>query len=136
MTTKWPTADLQRRILATTDQIAQMRHELVAWAEHAGLDVTIVDDLALASYEAMANTVEHAYGHHAGPVDVYATIANGEHRVTVTVTDYGRWKSPPTMPGTLRGRGLPLIHTLTHAVSLVPSGCGTSIRMYWILLDS
>jgi serine/threonine-protein kinase RsbW len=125
--------DLHVRVPATAGRLTGLRHALTEWAEHAGLTEADREALTLASYEAMANSVEHAYaGQLRGVLELRAVRDVDEGRVVVTVTDYGRWKPPPTDPGT-RGRGLPLIRGLTPESAIRPSANGTTVSMSWPL---
>lgn len=83
----------------------------------------------MASYEAMANTAEHAYrGRPDSVLDVLATIRDGE--ITVVVTDYGTWKVPEDTHG-LRGRGLVLIRSLADTSEYTQRPDGTTVTMHW-----
>ena len=108
-----------------------MRRLLADWAAGEGLDEDTVDAIVLSGYEAMANTVEHAYREAgAGLVDVFADHA--DHVVTVTIADRGRWRTPPADPGG-RGRGLVLIHGLGTEARVASSAAGTTVTMTWDL---
>lgn len=125
--------DLHVRIPAVAGRLTGLRHALAEWAERAGLPVADREALTLASYEAMANTVEHAYaGQLEGVLDIRAVRDPTQGRVVVTVTDYGQWKPPPSDPG-IRGRGLPLIRGLTPTAAITPSARGTTVSMSWPL---
>ncbi|HWE89090.1 MAG TPA: ATP-binding protein [Pseudonocardiaceae bacterium] len=123
---------------ASADQVTTLRLEIQDWAREAGLPTEVVDAVALAAYEAMANVVEHAYGDGdgsgagsgTGTVDLHASIEDGT--LTVTVADQGRWRPPPADPG-LRGRGLALIEGLAGRATITPTGRGTTVRMRWPL---
>jgi anti-sigma regulatory factor (Ser/Thr protein kinase) len=65
-----------------------------------------------------------------GPVEVRA--AHRDHTVTVTVTDFGTWKRPDRND-TYRGRGLPLIETLSDASAMAHRDDGTTVTMSWNL---
>ena len=128
--------DLHVRVPAVAGRLTGLRHALAEWAERAGLAPADREALTLASYEAMANTVEHAYaGRLQGVLDLRAVRDPAEGRVVVTVTDYGQWKAPPADPGT-RGRGLPLIRGLTPNAAITPSARGTTVSMSWPLRRS
>ncbi len=125
--------DLHVRVPAVAGRLTGLRHALAEWAERAGLTPDDREALTLASYEAMANSVEHAYaGPTQGVLDLRAERDTAGGRVVVTVTDYGRWKPPPSDPGT-RGRGLPLIRGLTRTAAITPSTHGTTVCMSWPL---
>ncbi|MGH3762867.1 ATP-binding protein [Actinophytocola sp.] len=125
--------ELHVRVPAVAGRLTSLRHVLARWAEHAGLGPDDREALTLASYEAMANSVEHAYaGQLQGVLDVDAVRDDDEGRVVVTVTDYGQWQPPPADPGT-RGRGLPLIRGLSPDFRITSSTRGTTVRMCWPL---
>lgn len=125
--------DLHVRVPAVAGRLTGLRYALAEWAEHAGLPAEDREALVLASYEAMANTVEHAYvGQLQGVLDLRAVRDLARRCVTVTVTDFGRWKPPSAEPGT-RGRGLRLIHGLTTTAAITPSTTGTTVVMSWPL---
>ncbi len=125
--------DLHVRVPAVAGRLTGLRHALAEWAERAGLAPEDREALTLASYEAMANSVEHAYaGQLHGVLDLRAERDPAEGRVVVTVTDFGQWRPPPTDPGT-RGRGLPLIRGLTPDSAITPSARGTTVSMSWPL---
>lgn len=120
---------LHYRVPAAVDRLVSLRHSLDGWAQRAGLLDEDREALVLASYEAMANAVEHAYPGRDGILDLRA---NHEPHgwLTVTVTDYGAWKPPPTNPWP-RGRGLPLINNLAVRSKVVPTADGTTVSMSW-----
>jgi serine/threonine-protein kinase RsbW len=128
--------DLHVRVPAVASRLTGLRHALAEWAEEVGLAAADREALTLASYEAMANTVEHAYADQIeGVLDLKAVREPAQGRVVVTVTDYGRWKPVPADPGT-RGRGLPLIRGLTTTAAITPSPQGTTVSMSWPLPSS
>ena len=123
--------DLHFRVPAAAARLTGLRHALAEWAEQSGLSAEDREALTLASYEAMANSVEHAYeGQLQGVLDLRAVRDQKQGRVTVTVTDFGQWKPPPIDPGS-RGRGLPLIRGLTPDTEITPSDQGTMVSMSW-----
>lgn len=123
--------DLHFRVPAAAARLTGLRHALAEWAELSGLSDEDREALILASYEAMANSVEHAYaGQLQGVLDLRAVRDKEKGRVVVTVTDYGQWKPPPIDPGS-RGRGLPLIRGLTPNATITPTEQGTTVSMSW-----
>lgn len=126
--------DLHYRVPAAAARLTALRHALTEWAEQSGLTPDDREALILASYEAMANSVEHAYaGQVQGVLDLTAVRDQVRKRVTVTVSDYGTWKPPPINPGS-RGRGLPLIRGLTETAVITPSEHGTTVTMSWPMI--
>lgn len=118
---------------ATAERLPALRHALSSWAFRAGVAWEQVEELALATYEAMANVVEHAYPSEPGTFDLLATHLPEQECVEVTVVDRGRWKSPATEPGPLHGRGIPLMRDLAQHVTLWPSPTGTTAVLRWRL---
>jgi anti-sigma regulatory factor (Ser/Thr protein kinase) len=77
----------------------------------------------LASSEAAANSIRHAYGPSRAWVEVEAAISNDE--VHVVVRDRGRWRAPRGRGG----RGLSVIEACMGAVEIDRGGSGTEVRM-------
>lgn len=128
-----PDGELHIRVPAVPGRLAGLRHALAEWAERLRLPADDADALVLATYEAMANSVEHAYQNETqGLLDLRGQIDEAQGRVVVTVTDYGQWKSPQPSGG-LRGRGLSLIQGLTSTATVTPTTSGTTVSMFWPL---
>jgi serine/threonine-protein kinase RsbW len=128
-----PEGDLHFRVPAVPSRLAGLRHALAEWAARIGLPEEDTEALVLASYEAMANTVEHAYRDQTqGLLDLRAQVDDEQARVVVTVTDFGQWKTPQWSGG-LRGRGLSLIKGLTSTSMITPTTGGTTVTMFWPL---
>jgi serine/threonine-protein kinase RsbW len=122
-------ADLERRVPATAEQLGQLRHALADWATRHGLPAQTVEDMVLATYEAMANAVMHAYhGHVRGTLDLYAHADRVRGTVTVSVADYGCWRPPPPNHNSRR-RGLSLIHGLAEHAGIRRNRSGTTVTM-------
>lgn len=134
-TEDWQSAStLTTRRPATATAATELRQLLHAWITALG----VVEDTSwpaeLACYEALANVVEHAYDD-TGDMHMHATFERGENRpdeLVITVTDHGRWQPPAAEPDPLRGRGIPLIHSLSDA-TIAPGGSGTVVTMRWHL---
>lgn len=128
-----PGGDVHFRVPAVPGRLAALRHALAEWAGRTGLSTEDQEALVLATYEAMANSVEHAYPDRTkGVLDVRAHRDVETGRAVVTVTDHGRWK-PPEPSGGLRGRGLSLIRGLTATTTITPTPSGTTVTMSWPL---
>jgi serine/threonine-protein kinase RsbW len=115
----------------SVEKLSRVRRRLTSWARGAGLDQDTADAVTLSGYEALANTVEHAYreeGH--GPVELLATRV--DRTVTVTVTDHGHWR-PPNQDRETGGRGLTLIRNLGDHTDVTGTPTGTTVRMTWLL---
>lgn len=88
----------------------------------------------MASDEAAANIVEHAYtAERTGPLELDAICRLRRGIVTVTVTDHGQWRPPTADPRSTRGRDLPMIRALADTVWVTTSPTGTTVRMTWTL---
>jgi serine/threonine-protein kinase RsbW len=104
-----------------------------------GLNPARLDDLKIAVTEACSNAIEaHEAIFADGPVTVRCTI--DDHQVTVDVVDRGRGFDPnrvdplpaATDPRRLRhesGLGIPLMRTLTDAVTFTPDADGTRVSL-------
>ena len=117
-----------RRAVADEDRLLELRLGLAAWLGGLALERHQAEDVMLAAYEAMANTVEHAYRGGSGDVEVRGAVADG--RLTVTVTDWGRWKSFDASDPA-RGRGLILVRGLAEDSELLHRDDGTTVQMAW-----
>lgn len=119
------------KIASDIASLRPLRRRLAQWARTAGLSSAAVDDVVLASYEAVTNGIEHAYRGRAG--DVLLSAERTDDHVIVTVTDYGRWRGLRT-PGA-RGRGLLLMHELADEVHIAvdKDHPGTTVRLHWRL---
>lgn len=110
-------------------RLGEVRRAVENWAEHAGLPADLIEQLALACYEAMANVVEHAYaGVAPGLLSVQVSVSSG--LVAVLVEDQGKWRVPDSGTG-FRGRGLLLIKGLADEVTVTAAEHGTAVRMRW-----
>ena len=111
---------------ATPGSVRCLRGRFEQWLQTHGPPAALVDDLALAVYEALANVVEHAYHpHHPHPVvQLKAHLEDGQ--LLITVTDHGCWRTPREAGN--RGRGLAMMRYLTD-LHLVPTTEGTTVHM-------
>lgn len=118
-------------IPATADQLPRVRHALTAWARRIGISGNDVSAVVLATYEAMANVVTHAYPYHHGTFDMHAAYRRDQRYVNITVADRGRWRPSPTDPVPPHGMGMRLIHGLSADVTVDPGVQGTTVHMGW-----
>jgi anti-sigma regulatory factor (Ser/Thr protein kinase) len=129
--------ELHHRIPADAERLAELRHALARWAAGIGMSSERREELVLAAYEAMANSVEHAYVDASsdpavGEVELRAT-RNVDGAVVVTVTDSGTWKPPQESDG-IRGRGIPLMRALADDTTITSADTGTTVTMTWTSL--
>jgi anti-sigma regulatory factor (Ser/Thr protein kinase) len=111
-------------------QLGWARREVAGWAGQLGLPEEFTEDLVLATHEALANVVDHAYPNGNGEAWLDLQCVRGA--VEVVVRDQGEWRTPPTDTG-WRGRGLTIIHGLADEVRVQHDGRGTTVRMRWPL---
>ncbi|SFS97577.1 ATP-binding protein [Saccharopolyspora flava] len=125
-----PAVEALRRhgVPASAGNLPVLRDEVDGWARAAGLGDEIVESLALATYEAMANAVEHAYADGDGVFDLDAV--RDPSGIEITVTDHGSWR-PPQDSDPLRQRGLPLIERLADEAVVTSGQRGTRVQMRW-----
>ncbi|MET9000450.1 ATP-binding protein [Amycolatopsis sp. NPDC004169] len=119
---------------AVPGALRRLRHDLMAWVLGAGVEETRAGDIVLASYEALANVADHAYGDaEPGVVDVDAALHPG--RLEVVITDHGRWRAPvpDTQPVSLRGRGLLLLRASADRADITSGDSGTVVTLTWDL---
>ncbi|MEJ2868586.1 ATP-binding protein [Actinomycetospora sp. OC33-EN08] len=125
-----PAVFLERSAPAGRTDASALRRDFRAWLG-VWADPDTADDLALAVYEALANVVDHAYTATGGrgQMRLWAAVSPplaGGRELVVTVSDDGSWRRS-TGRG-WRGRGLPLMHTLTRATVLCGTD-GTTVQM-------
>ena len=117
---------------ATPRNARQLRARFQQWLQTLGAATALADDLALTVYEALANVVEHAYPpDHPNPMmRLHARVDH--HQVLITISDHGRWRTPPPQPG-YRGRGLTMMRALTTELHLHPSPDVTTVQLRALL---
>jgi anti-sigma regulatory factor (Ser/Thr protein kinase) len=116
---------LKLSLRAHTEVLPMLRRVLRGWLETAGASPREVAEIALASSEACANAVEHAYAPSAGTVEFEASVSEGG-TASVIVRDFGSWRPPR---GRNRGRGMLLMEGLMDTVDVQRNGEGTTIRL-------
>jgi serine/threonine-protein kinase RsbW len=112
------------------NRLREVRALVARWAGRLGLPAEAVDDIVLATHEALANIADHAYPDGGGDAELDAACVQGE--VRVVVRDHGNWRAPSPGPG-WRGRGLVLIAGLAEHVDVQCAAAGTSVAMRWRL---
>jgi anti-sigma regulatory factor (Ser/Thr protein kinase) len=115
---------LSLRIPADPSKLASIRRNVTRWLMRHDVPSDAAADIVLASSEACANAIEHAYGPAEGSVDLDAAIDDGV--ITVVVTDAGRWRESRSRG---RGRGLPLIEACMDRFEVTKGPTGTELRM-------
>jgi GAF domain-containing protein/anti-sigma regulatory factor (Ser/Thr protein kinase) len=115
---------LSTRWTATPDSLAPIRYLLRRWLLGRGAGEDEAYDIIVATQEACANAIEHAYGPGFAEFVLELTFADG--RVTIAVADRGHWRAPR---GDDRGRGLPLMRELMDTVDVSPAEGGTAVTL-------
>jgi serine phosphatase RsbU (regulator of sigma subunit)/putative methionine-R-sulfoxide reductase with GAF domain/anti-sigma regulatory factor (Ser/Thr protein kinase) len=114
--------ELHGRWRAEKESLADVRALLRRWLHAQGATEDEAYDIVVASQEACANAVEHAYAPGGRAFEVEASYREG--RVRVVVRDNGRWRPPR---GDNRGRGLPLMRALMERVDITHADAGTVV---------
>jgi GAF domain-containing protein/anti-sigma regulatory factor (Ser/Thr protein kinase) len=109
---------------AEATELAALRRALRQWLAGVGAQPDESYEMLVATTEAAANAVEHAYG----PVDATFQVeaALEDHEVAINVRDTGSWRPPR---GTNRGRGTLLMQQLMDSFEVVTGEGGTEVRM-------
>jgi len=108
---------------AEASSLARVRPALRRVARHAGLDAERTMALLVASGEALANAVLHAYPAGRGVIGVRARHVSGG--VAVEVEDHGRWRESRRD----RGHGLAVMRALTDECEIQAGPGGTIVRL-------
>jgi serine/threonine-protein kinase RsbW len=120
-------------IAADARAAARTREQFARWLDRFfEFDPIRASDVVLATNEALANAAEFAYllSDRPGTMDIQARDDAAGARLTVTVSDSGLWRFPT--PGTRsRGRGIPLMKTLSDHATIETSAAGTQVCMEW-----
>ncbi len=116
----WPGPPFDRDLPADLTTLGAVRRELGAWLDDSGADERTVQDVVLATSEAIANAAEHGAG---GRSTEHVLVhAQREQRpdepdeLVVSVRDEGRWRAG--VASSDRGRGLTIIRALVDHVSI------------------
>jgi serine phosphatase RsbU (regulator of sigma subunit)/anti-sigma regulatory factor (Ser/Thr protein kinase) len=101
-----------------------LRRAVARWLEAQGAGADDTFNLTLATSEAAANAIEHAYGAREGTVTVTCEkLENGARTVT---EDSGRWRASQPYGG---GRGLAIMHAMTDGVEIERTDDGTRVTL-------
>ena len=117
-------ASLTLEVSAEPRELAGMRRSLRQWLNAIGADPDAAYELLVATTEAAANSVEHAYGPGDATFSVEALVE--DDHVAVVVRDGGRWRPPR---GANRGRGTLLMQEFMDNFEVVTGDHGTEVRL-------
>ncbi len=122
-------------LVADAGTVAMARRQFADWLKQFfDLDEVRCSDLVLAINEGLANAAEFAYvsADRPGTIDICAVHDPQAKTLTVDITDRGTWRTPQTDPAPrTRGRGIPLMETLSDQAIIEPSSAGTRVRLEW-----
>jgi anti-sigma regulatory factor (Ser/Thr protein kinase)/putative methionine-R-sulfoxide reductase with GAF domain len=116
--------DIIMRLPAHPQVLAPIRQALRRWLRAHGADSQDIAALTLASGEACANAIEHAYSPGRAVFELEALHSSGT--VTLTVRDNGRWRRPR---GVHRGRGLKMIEASVDDLDVRATTAGTEVML-------
>jgi anti-sigma regulatory factor (Ser/Thr protein kinase) len=118
-------AHLSLTMPAEPRSLGSFRSVLRRWLRECEANEDESYEIILASNEAFANSVEHAYGPGDSSVKVDAALSDGE--ISITVRDFGSWRDPR---GDNRGRGLTLMEAIMDSVAVTTNPDeGTEVHM-------
>ncbi len=121
-------APLWLEFAADASNLASSRNTLRGWLTRAGIDSDQIQDVLVATGEAVANAIEHGHrDRSAGTVSLRATAI--VDRLQVTVTDSGAWKTPSQVADFSRGRGIDLMRILMEDCSIRSTEAGTTVSL-------
>jgi anti-sigma regulatory factor (Ser/Thr protein kinase) len=117
------------RLPAEPQVLAPLRQTVRRWLREIDADPRIVDDVLVASGEAFANAIQHAYGAKDGLFEVSLVLSDGA--VEVTIRDLGSWRPSSGSGRAARrgGLGQRLMRELMDSVNVDSGPEGTVVRM-------
>ncbi len=113
---------LDLEINAVPESLAEVRSELRRWLPSVGASEDDTADLLIAVGEAVANSIEHAYGPQGGKVEL--RLEATDRGVEIGISDTGTWRAPR---GAHRGRGTQLMRQLCDEVIVDHDRTGTRV---------
>jgi serine/threonine-protein kinase RsbW len=120
---------------ADAGAVAQVRQDFTAWLKRFfAIDDVRRSDVVLAINEALANSAEFAYllADRPGTIDIQAAYNADARTLSACISDRGTWRTRQVEPAPrTRGRGIPLMETLSDDATIEPSKSGTTVRLEW-----
>ncbi|WP_410567600.1 SpoIIE family protein phosphatase [Amycolatopsis sp. cmx-4-61] len=114
---------------ADAGQLAPTRQALRGWLERCGLDTEQIQNVLVATGEAVANAIEHGHRDTPGGA-IRLNAAAFVDQVHVTITDTGTWQPPQPSANSRRGRGMTMMRELVNEVSVHPTTGGTTVHLH------
>jgi PAS domain S-box-containing protein len=122
-------APLAMDFTADASQLAPSRDALRSWLTNAGVGTEQIQDVLIATGEAVSNAIEH--GHRDRPDGIVSLRATAVvDRLQVTIVDTGAWKQPRKVADISRGRGITLMRGLMEDFTIHSDDVGTTVDMY------
>jgi PAS domain S-box-containing protein len=122
-------APLQLEFPAEVGELAGTRRALRIWLARADVGPEQVQDVLIATGEAIANAIEHGHRDRPGGTVSLRASATAD-RLDVTVVDTGAWRPPRPGVDVSRGRGVTLMKALMQDVTIQPDATGTTVHMH------
>lgn len=120
---------------ADAEAVARVRQDFSQWLKRFFVvDDVRRSDVVLAINEALANAAEFAYlqTERPGTIDIQAIHDAHAQTLSVCIEDRGMWRTRQVEPAPrTRGRGIPLMETLSDDAVIEPSSSGTTVRLEW-----
>jgi anti-sigma regulatory factor (Ser/Thr protein kinase) len=118
--------ELALHLPAEARNLVKLRGALRRWLHESGVPETEANEVLVASGEACANVVQHAYSgvDGAGVLELSARLTGDV--LEVRVADHGHWRAPADRGG---GWGLQLMRALMHEVAVEHTPAGTEVRL-------
>lgn len=120
---------------ADATAVAHVREDFAQWLKRFFVvDPVRFSDLVLAINEALANAAEFAYllAERPGTIDLRAIYDSDGQKLVVEISDRGTWRPRQVDPvPRTRGRGIPLMETLSDESAIDTSDDGTRVRLTW-----
>ncbi len=125
-----PNPSLELSIAADPASVRLLRTEVLRWFREQRVgDEQLGAAIALATSEAVANVVRHAYGDGRGRVELDAQRDDDD--IMVRVCDRGPGLSARSGPST--GLGLPVMGRVSNGVTVASDADGTTVSMRFAL---
>ncbi|MGE3284738.1 MAG: SpoIIE family protein phosphatase [Pseudonocardia sp.] len=115
-------------VAAEPEQLATVRRRLQEWLGGVGAGRAQSTAVEIAVLEAVSNAMQHAYPEAAGGRVRVEGGLDGSGRLSLTVSDDGRWCAPGPDPQG-RGRGLAMIRACVDEVEIERNATGTSVLL-------
>jgi anti-sigma regulatory factor (Ser/Thr protein kinase) len=115
---------MELTLRAEPESLAQMRRALGRWLRATGATDAETYETLVATGEACANAIAHAYP--PGEASYVVEARRQDGAVELRVRDFGSWRPPRSGS---QGRGLGLIEDLMDEVEIDRGPAGTIVRM-------